>query len=754
MMKRYIMTLVGALMALTIFAQTVLVVETNEAIQKYYYADYAQVSFWGQPKGQEQNGDLTITPTEVKGESISFVMKVTQWEDFANCGLIFSAEEGQWIPEDSIYLSGETGRCTDISMKGNVCKFVINTDFDINDECVVTILGLKPNTTYYVKPFVNYAIGTEASYATVFGSEKSATTLLTLSSLITQEMFGSWYLNTPHITATQGVLMLPTAEAWKALCSKYGSIFGEEEPSEAVQQSLTNEWFRHLTPAEMELMKEYSVAYYDNCEGGDVYVIDRICDDLIPNLLKVSGDIDLMKPNLEEDSSGYGLYTKNCEVQTVVCDASYGIEGNKYVTVTPTSSSVNPVVGYNLPFTLLPNRIYNVSVTIAPNTEDATDERPNRFYVYLFKEGKSVPKRIVNPQTSTEEETDYYFVYGGQELETFTIQLDTHDVDFLVDVLQLSSQITTKMTKDYSPTLRIARISIAPEMEEVVKGDVDMDGTLDKDDVQTVAAAVVLGEEKKTEETSEEQPSTDFTGDGKTLIDDIVALVNYIQTGSFKPSSSKARARYAPAKAPAFTTEQQLDITAGENTTMSIDMSGMADYTAISFDIRVPQGVRIATDQNGKPQVALGGIATAKHNVKVAMQDEVSNFIYDGGEYPAQIISVACYADDNACFTKDAGSIITMEMTAVPTAVPIADARILLENCMVTQPNLSSVMLDKYSINAGVVNGIEDVEDTTLVSSASAVAYYTLNGIQLSAPQKGLNIVKMSDGQTKKVWVK
>jgi len=39
-------------------------------------------------------------------------------------------------------------------------------------------------------------------------------------------------------------------------------------------------------------------------------------------------------------------------------------------------------------------------------------------------------------------------------------------------------------------------------------------------------------------------------------------------------------------------------------------------------------------------------------------------------------------------------------------------------------------------------------------NNASAVAYYSASGVKFNAPQRGLNIVKMSDGSTKKVMVK
>ena len=44
----------------------------------------------------------------------------------------------------------------------------------------------------------------------------------------------------------------------------------------------------------------------------------------------------------------------------------------------------------------------------------------------------------------------------------------------------------------------------------------------------------------------------------------------------------------------------------------------------------------------------------------------------------------------------------------------------------------------------GVVNGKQLTE----------VARYTIDGVKLTAPQQGLNIVKMSDGSTIKVMVK
>lgn len=456
-MKRYIMTAASVLMALTTFAQKelmVLVAESDSHETKVTFANRAEVSFWGQPQGEEQNGDLTITMTDVKGESTSFTMQAKDWKNFDK-GFYISEQEGKDIQvewDDVVNMNTPEA----IYTEDHHFYSLASLEFDDNNKCAVTITGLKPNTTYYIRPYANVAGRTE------FGSEKTFTTQWTISTLIAQDTFGSWY-NNAKVKDTQGVFIVPTAEAWSALCNKYEEIFGDN-PSETVQRGLTTEWFRHLTPAEVDLMKTYSVAYYDNCEDGEVYVVDRVCDEMIPNLLKAKADIDLTNPNL--------TYTKNCIVESVQCDESYGIE--RYVKTEPNPSRTNPQVGFNLPFMLLPNCIYNVSVTIAPNTEDVEDERPNKFQIYVNKDGVTSGKRIANSQTTTEESTDYLFTYGGQKLETFTFQIDTHDEEFFYDIIRFNSYITSRQLEDYSRTLRIAKITVSSVIDNVIVDGVEI----------------------------------------------------------------------------------------------------------------------------------------------------------------------------------------------------------------------------------------------------------------------------------------
>lgn len=75
----------------------------------------------------------------------------------------------------------------------------------------------------------------------------------------------------------------------------------------------------------------------------------------------------------------------------------------------------------------------------------------------------------------------------------------------------------------------------------------------------------------------------------------------------------------------------------------------------------------------------------------------------------------------------------TLEISVGPTGFTTPDSRITV-NFVHTNP-------------AGI-SGVETEKDNAVVG------YYTIDGVKLNAPQKGLNIVKRADGTTTKVLVK
>ena len=714
--------MVGAMMSLTARSQAVLQVETNTGSTQYIYGKSAKISFWGLPNNDELNADLTVTISSVGATTAYSYIHVTASSVFDDLGICITENEND-TPE---YVKSSTGEVTYNGIR-------YSTDmpyYSLKGTSQTMLNNLESEKTYYVKPYA--VLGDQL----MLGSEKSFTTKTNIQKFIANErLFGDWYAGTQLRSVANVyplIYIVPTAKAWEAYCEKYKTYLGEDAVSSALaKKALTTEWFKHLSAAEASLMKADAVLYDGTCEGGDVYVVDRLCDDLLLELIKASGNINIEDMNWD--------YSENCWSFWMNCDESYGIEDNRYQKVETYNETMK--LAYNLPFMLLPNRQYNLTITIAPNTADIENALPNLFNVQLT--GSEGYVEFTNPDTSGEHGEGKDFIYGGKKLETITIPINTKGSEYwAMNVLRFVSTVTEEQKAQYSNNLCIAKITLSPVMEDAVQGDADFDGVVNQDDVETVAAAVVLSSGNN-EEVAEEQPSTDFTGDGKTLIDDVVALVNFLQTGEFYPASSKARARALAVEAPAFTTDKAISITVGENTALNVDMNGVADYTAVSFDIKVPQGVCIAADENGKPKVTLGSIATTKHNVKTALQED------------KQTISVACFADDNSNFTNDVGTLFTVVLTTDGNIETNEDAQISFANCMVTKRTLQSALLDEYIINAGIVNGIENIEtNNDAEDGITIVGYYTFDGMQIIRPQRGINIVKLSDGSVKKLYMK
>ena len=62
---------------------------------------------------------------------------------------------------------------------------------------------------------------------------------------------------------------------------------------------------------------------------------------------------------------------------------------------------------------------------------------------------------------------------------------------------------------------------------------------------------------------------------------------------------------------------------------------------------------------------------------------------------------------------------------------------------------------EKTFVTGGNPTGIQDVEaDKTTEGAVIEVARYNMNGQQISSPQKGVNIIRYSDGTSKKIYVK
>lgn len=148
------------------------------------------------------------------------------------------------------------------------------------------------------------------------------------------------------------------------------------------------------------------------------------------------------------------------------------------------------------------------------------------------------------------------------------------------------------------------------------------------------------------------------------------------------------------------------------------------------------------------------------YNSKSSMPEDIQ-FLWDKGSsyyetYNDVLISSSYVSDKNKATlpTLVANGTVNSEYTLkMPTKV------ILKKALKLDQIYVVALLLDKKTgaiVNAGRarVTGSTGIEDVTTGTEATVVARYTVNGVQVSAPVKGVNILKMSDGTTRKVLVK
>ena len=176
-MKKIFITMVAVMAALSMSAQEKLVVNTTTGSSDFYFGEQAKVSFWGQPKGEERNGDVTVEAIAVGTDYVTlrFFFKRSfsgQW--------CFHISEDNTTWEPSLYNYVEEGDAIVYGVKllnGSMrntwnLRYCYSTDF--------TVTGLQPNTSYVITPYAIvvtydrqtvYAYGSEKTFQTVSEEE-------------------------------------------------------------------------------------------------------------------------------------------------------------------------------------------------------------------------------------------------------------------------------------------------------------------------------------------------------------------------------------------------------------------------------------------------------------------------------------------------------------------------------------------------------------------------------------------------------
>lgn len=192
------------------------------------------------------------------------------------------------------------------------------------------------------------------------------------------------------------------------------------------------------------------------------------------------------------------------------------------------------------------------------------------------------------------------------------------------------------------------------------------------------------------------------------------------------------------------------------NATASVESLVAGDYD-IAFMLTADGLTGKTTSWKQHNYFCKGG---SRYNSQASMPDDLK-FLWDKGssyyETYNDVLISSSYVNNNNKATLPTlvayGTVNSEYSLKMPTKVALKKALKL------NQVYVVALLLDKKTgaiVNAGRarVTGSTGIENVNNSSEATVVARYNVNGVQIAAPVKGINIVKMSDGTTRKVLVK
>ncbi len=168
-----------------------------------------------------------------------------------------------------------------------------------------------------------------------------------------------------------------------------------------------------------------------------------------------------------------------------------------------------------------------------------------------------------------------------------------------------------------------------------------------------------------------------------------------------------------------------------------IIMKNESEISGFQCDLYLPEGVEYVKNGNGDYQIDLGRTTADKHSVAAHLMD-------NGG------LRIVCSSTKGTAFTGNSGRVLSVW---IKCNQPIGDYIARLNNIVLTNSDAARFASSGVSCNIYV----EDIDAIDVIQSSSlneVDGNYSVNGQKLSKCQRGINILRMSDGTSKKVLVK
>ncbi len=259
------------------------------------------------------------------------------------------------------------------------------------------------------------------------------------------------------------------------------------------------------------------------------------------------------------------------------------------------------------------------------------------------------------------------------------------------------------------------------EIVEFIEGDVNSDNEVDVVDVVDIARFVV-GSPAETFV----KILADINRDGNVNVADAVVLVNEIAgdqnfvKGLYAPQGNNDDDDYNYENC-------ELQLLKNSTNGLSFCMNGETDFTAFQFVMEVPEGIDVSS-------MRLNNNRKQGHQL-------IYNKLADG-TYCVVALSVS-----NNTFEGNEGELLGISLDGVPSD------DICIRDIHFVNTKGKDFTFDRLFLSNDTETGIEAMDNGQLTMDNEG-AWYSLDGKKLGKPQKGINIIRYSDGTSKKIFIK
>ena len=229
--------------------------------------------------------------------------------------------------------------------------------------------------------------------------------------------------------------------------------------------------------------------------------------------------------------------------------------------------------------------------------------------------------------------------------------------------------------------------------------------------------------------------AADVNGDGIVNVFDVTKVVNIIL--GVDDGSAKTRKAEGQSGTDKLYIED-FEIEPGEEKEVNILLNNPdAEYRDLQFDLYLPEGITVVQDEDEEFMVDKGDRCTKKHTI---------GFSYTDGHYVCMLYSTA-----KNPLTGNSGDILSITLKADENVATGAQKG-YFRNVSLSKTDATGPTYDELSFDITVKGDVDGISD--VVVNDGPYQIYTIDGEQVENLHQGVNIIRYSDGTTKKVYVK